>query len=202
MLPTAPVLATISNPDGDGEYVVGWTDVTGATSYQLEEAEDPEFTSPTVIYDGSASKYRVSGQGEGTWYYRVRARSPAGDSPWSNIESVEVWSDAPALASISNPDGVGDYLVARSEVTGATSRELQEADNSDLTSSAVPYTGASSQFQVYGQGTGRWYYRVRASSAGGDGPWSNTEWVGTLASMATPFRVYLRLVLHSSAGSP
>jgi hypothetical protein len=198
VMPAAPVLFAISNPDGNGTYLVDWSDVTGATTYQLEEAEDLEFTSSTVIYEGAGSQYRVTGQGGGTWYYRVRASSPAGDGPWSNVESAAVGADAPALAPISNPDG--DYFLDWSEVSGATSYELQKDDNADLTSPAIRYTRASCQYQVYGQGTALWNYRVRAGNAGGDSPWSNTEWVDLLASVATQFRVCLRLVLNSWTG--
>jgi hypothetical protein len=91
------VLAPISNPDGNGNYLVDWSDVTGATSYQLEEAEDLEFTSSTAIYEGADSEYRVTGQGDGIWYYRVRASSLAGDGPWSNTEWVDL------LASVATP---------------------------------------------------------------------------------------------------
>ena len=185
VIPDAPVLFPISNPDRNGRYVVDWSEVTGATGYELQEDDNPVFSSPTVIYDGANNEYRVTGQGDGLWYYRVRASSPAGDGPWSNVESAAVGSDAPALASVSNPDGDGEYLLDWSEVSGATSYELQEDDNPDFTSPTVRYSGADSRYQVYGQGTGLWYYRVRASHAGGESPWSNTEWVDALASVAT-----------------
>jgi titin len=180
--PAAPVLAAISNPDGDGAYLVDWNGVAGATSYRLEEDDNAGFTSPTVRYTGSSSQYQVSGQGTGRWYYRVRASGAGGDSPWSNTESVGVVPATPVLATISNPDGDGNYLLDWSGVTGATSYRLEEDDNSTFTSPSVRYNGANSQFQVTGQAGGTWYYRVRASNAGGDSPWSNDELVIVSAS--------------------
>jgi hypothetical protein len=180
VIPAAPVLATISNPDGDGEYVVNWSDVTGATSYCVEEDDNSGFTSPAVRYTGAGSEFLVSGQEGGVWYYRVRASSDGGDSPWSTWESVAVIPAAPVLATISNPDGDGEYLVDWSDVTGATIYYVEEDDNAAFTSPTVRYTGASSRYLVDGQSTGRWYYRVRASNAGGDGRWSNTESVGVM----------------------
>ena len=182
VIPPAPVLFPISNPDGNGNYLVDWSDVIGATGYELQEDDNPAFSSPTERYSGADSQYQVSGQAGGIWYYRVRASSPAGDGLWSNVEWAAVESDAPALASISNPDGDGDYLVDWTDVTGATSYELQVDDNSDFDSATVCYDEADSQFQVYGQGTGLWYYRVRAISAGGEGPWSNIQSVGVVPS--------------------
>jgi hypothetical protein len=85
-----PVLLAISNPDGDGEYLVDWNEVTGAATYQLQEDDNSAFTSPTERYYGTNSHYDVSGQQGGTWYYRVRASNPLGDSPWSGIQAVTV----------------------------------------------------------------------------------------------------------------
>ena len=178
VIPPAPELLAISNPDGNGTYLVDWSDVTGATSYELQEDDNYSFSSPTTRYSGADSQYQVSGQGGGIWYYRVRASSSAGEGPWSNVEWAAVESDAPALFAIENGDGDGDYLVDWSEVTGATSYELQEDDNPDFTSPTVRYNEADSQYQVYGQDTGLWNYRVRAISASGNGPWSNIQSVG------------------------
>jgi hypothetical protein len=88
--PDAPVLNAIANSDEDSDYTVTWLDVTGAVSYTLEEDDNADFTSPTTIYTGEGSQHAVSDQSEGTWYYRVRASSTAGDSNWSNVESVVV----------------------------------------------------------------------------------------------------------------
>ena len=118
---------------------------------------------------------------------------------WSNTEWVGVIPAAPILAAIENEDGNGWYLVDWADVTGATSYELQEDDNPDFTSPTVRYNGPNSQYDVYGQDIGQWYYRVRASNAGGDSPWSSAEWVDVLAM---PFRVCLPLVLNASTGGP
>ena len=173
--PAAPTLAPIDNADGNAEYLVDWNDVMGATSYTLQEDDNSSFTSPTVRYTGANSQYQVTGQAAGTWYYRVRASNAAGDSPWSNTQSVSVIPAAPVLAPISSPDGDSSYLVDWNDVTGATSYTLQEDDNSSFTSPTLRYTGANSQYQVTGQAAGTWYYRVRAGNAGGDSPWSNVQ---------------------------
>ncbi len=174
-VPGAPALSPIDNADGDGAYEVDWSDTTGATLYTLEEDEDPAFASPTVRYSGPESELTVSAQPAGLWYYRSRASNPFGDGPWSNVQSAGVVPGAPLLAPISNPDADGSYLVDWSDAAGATSYTLQEDDNPAFTSPAVRYSGAASQYQIAGQQTGTWYYRVRAGNPAGDGPWSNTE---------------------------
>jgi len=182
VFPAAPALLSINNPDGDGDYLVDWSEVTGAASYELEEDDNSEFTSPTVRYTGTESRFTVSAQRTGLWYYRVRASNAGGDSAWSNTVSVAVIPPAPVLSPIGNTDGDGDYLVEWSDVAGATSYLLEEDDNSEFSSPTVRYTGAVSQFQVSGRGTGLWYYRVRAGNAGGDSPWSNMERVSVLTA--------------------
>jgi hypothetical protein len=194
--PAAPTLNPIENSDGDGAYLVDWSDETGATSYYLEEDDNSAFTSPTVRHNGVSSQYQVSGQQTDQWYYRVRGSNAGGDSLWSNTESAIVLPVAPVLLSISNPEGNGDYLVDWSDVAGATSYRLEEDDNSAFTSPAVRYTGENSQFPVYGQEAGTWYYRVRASNSLGDSPWSGTE------AVTVGWRLYLPMVLRGSDSGP
>jgi hypothetical protein len=177
--PPAPTLYTISNPDGDGDYVVDWSDVSEATGYTLEEDDNPTFSSPTTRYSGSDSQWAASGQAAGTWYYRVRASNAGGESPWSNVQSVTVDAveppPAPTLYAIDNLDGDGDYLVDWSDVSGATGYTLEEDDNAAFSSPATRYSGSQSQWVTSDHAAGTWYYRVRASNAVGDSPWSNAE---------------------------
>ncbi|NIV79540.1 MAG: hypothetical protein GWN39_12540, partial [Thermoplasmata archaeon] len=175
VIPAAPVLANIENDDGDGEYLVDWSNVTGAASYQLEEDDNAAFSSPTVVYSGTASEFQVSGQGTGRWYYRVRARNAGGDGRWSNIEDVGVIPAAPVLDPIENDDRDGEYLVDWSDVAGAASYWVEEDDNPNFHSPTVRYNGVDSQFRVSEQGPGEWYYRVQTRNAGGDSPYSNSE---------------------------
>jgi len=191
----APVLSSISNPDGDGDYLLDWSEVTDANSYTLQEDGDLSFSSPLTRYEGADSQFQVTGQGVGTWYYRVRGSNDGGDSPWSNVESAAVEEpplEAPVLEPISNPDGDGDYLVDWSDVAGATSYTLQEDEHAGFYSPITCYSGAGSQYQVTGQGAGTWYYRVQASSAAGDSPWSEVQGVTLEQGW-----VYLPLVVKS-----
>ena len=93
VVPGAPQLAPIDNPDGDGQYVADWSDVVGASSYSLQEDDGAAFDSPVTRYSGPSSQYPLRNQPEGTWYYRVRASNMVGAGPWSNIESVTVWGE-------------------------------------------------------------------------------------------------------------
>jgi hypothetical protein len=195
--PPAPVLDRIINTDGDGEYLVDWSDVTGAIGYELEEDDTSEFSSPVVRYAGANNQFQVNAQETGLWFYRVRAYNADGPGLWSNTEWAGVIPAAPLWAAISNTDGDAEYLVDWADVTGATGYELQEDDNPDFTSPTVRYIGPESQYDVYGQGLGQWHYRVRASNAGGDSPWSSIGSVEVLYPVVLPFRTYLPLAIRN-----
>jgi hypothetical protein len=150
--------------------------VEGATSYTLQEDDDPNFGSPNTVYSGPNSYFAVSGHATGVWYYQVMASDGSRNSPWSNVQSVTVGAlDAPLLYDITNPDGGPDYLVNWSDVTGADWYTLQVDDDPGFGSPDTPYAGSDSSFAVYGQPSGTWYYRVRASNAGTDSDWSNVQ---------------------------
>ncbi len=90
----APELYAIDNGDGDGDYLVAWSEVTGTSHYTLEESVDPYFSAPTVVYSGTVPEFSVVGQPSGHWYYRVRPVGSAGRGPWSNEESAIVLTRA------------------------------------------------------------------------------------------------------------
>jgi thermitase len=173
--PPEPTLSPIENPDGDGDYVVNWTDVECAMSYTLEEDDSASFSTPTVRYSGAASQVTISGQGGGTWYYRVRGANLGGNGPWSDTQSVTVKPAAPILFPIDNPDGDSSYQVQWSASAGAAGYKLEEDDNPGFGSPTARYTGPATAFDVTGQEGGTWYYRVRAHNQAGDSPWSSRQ---------------------------
>lgn len=88
--PAAPVLYTIDNGDGDGNYSISWSSSEGADTYTAEEDDNAAFSSPTIVYTGANTSSALSGRDIGTYYYRVRAANAYASSVWSNIESVVV----------------------------------------------------------------------------------------------------------------
>ena len=102
-IPDIPVLHGISNPDGDGDYTVSWSPAARATSYILEEDDNPAFSSPMTQYSGSESSWTASGKETGTYYYRVGARNSWGNSGWSNVESVGVQPPTPTPTPTVSP---------------------------------------------------------------------------------------------------
>lgn len=86
----APTLNPIDNLDGDANYIVDWTDVTGAITYTLQVDDTDSFTHPTGVYTSTVSQYSETGQTAGTYYYRVKAENDTQESEWSNTEFTTV----------------------------------------------------------------------------------------------------------------
>jgi hypothetical protein len=174
-VPSTPTLLAITNPGGGGNYQVDWTDSTNASGYLLQEDDNASFASPAVRYSGPNSQASISGQGPGTWYYRVLATGAAGDSAWSNVEYVTVRPDPPTLAAISNAGQEDAYLVDWSASVAASGYVLEEDEDPAFGSPKTRYMGTSTQYQVTGQGDGTWHYRVHATNAAGSSAPSNVE---------------------------
>jgi subtilisin family serine protease len=171
-LPAAPTLEAISNVDGDGNYLVNWDDVPNTTSYQLREDDNAGFATPTTIYSGVPSQYSVTGQGSGIWYYQVKATNNAGESDWSNIQTVSVKPEAPIMDPIVNPGETDAYTLTWSISTGADGYLLQQSPDITFTLPVTRYLGTYTRYRVTGQDGGDWYYRVLAYNVAGNSLWS------------------------------
>jgi hypothetical protein len=120
--PKAPILNTITNADNSSNYILNWSAVTGALSYTLQEANNTDFTTPTLRYTGQVTTFEIHDQPIGTWYYRVGASNIAGDSDWSNVESTVVMNVAGDLFTASPyvPVEYDGYFLAELQSEGAS----------------------------------------------------------------------------------
>ncbi len=173
-IPAAPTLDAIDNPDCGDDYIVAWSSVADATGYELQEDDDPTFSSPITVYQGPNTSKQVTDQSLGTFYYRVRAVNCRASGPWSNVESTYVLPP-PTLNYIDNPDCDGDYAVSWSSVADATGYELQEDDDSAFSSPTTVYRGSDSSTLVRRKAPGMYYYRVRCYSPACSSAWSGTR---------------------------
>ena len=85
---TAPLLQRVKWAD-DGGYVLSWTPIVQATSYEVQVAESPEFEpfESEIIYRGEVAELYLPPDTPPHRYYRVRAinvlYAPHNPSPWS-----------------------------------------------------------------------------------------------------------------------
>ncbi|HEY2962164.1 MAG TPA: hypothetical protein VGJ37_07080 [Pyrinomonadaceae bacterium] len=61
-----------------------------AANYVLESSSSPDFTDPETIYSGPRTNVTLYGQGDGDYFYRVKAVLCCNSSDWSNGVAVRV----------------------------------------------------------------------------------------------------------------
>jgi hypothetical protein len=95
-IPDAPMLNTITPPGANPSYTINWNSVLSVTSYVLQRATSASFADATEVYSGTGTSTNIDSQGIARYYYRVQARNQYGNSPWSNVQWVDVrWEQEP-----------------------------------------------------------------------------------------------------------
>jgi len=89
-LPEMPDLKPIDNSDRDDEFTVEWLAALRATSYELQQDDNAEFSSPDTVYQGAALRFSCSSQPAGTHFFRVRGVNDVGEGVWSQVRAVFV----------------------------------------------------------------------------------------------------------------
>ena len=151
-IPYQPTLNPISNPDGDGNYYVTWTEQPSrlADTYVLQEATNAAFTAGLRnVCTTSQQSCLVSSRPAGTYYYRVRGHNSWGYVEYSNVEeATALLPDTPTLNAIDNADGDGTYSVTWSAAARATSYTLQEDTDSAFGSPTIVYNAAGQSWSA------------------------------------------------------
>ena len=89
-VPERPNAIDYPATDPDGNFMVSWSSVSGATSYTLQRATTAAFSAATEVYTGSATSYNQTALGNGTSYYRVASNNSCGSSNWSVGSAIRV----------------------------------------------------------------------------------------------------------------
>lgn len=180
-VPETPVLMPISNPDGDGTYVIRWASVPWTEDYLLQEARDSSFSIALQSSSVLSTSYEVTDRGAARYFYRVQARNYSGSSPWSDLESVDVrWelepnnSDQEANGPLQSeieyygyPDDEKDYFGFKTDMAGAISIEVRNHTGKEVQLQLF-YQSATDEnrkahdleppFQIDYVGPSGWYY--------------------------------------------
>lgn len=195
----APVLATINNSGGITGYPVSWGIVSGATSYELWEDDNDQFTSPIMRYSGDGLQWSATNMPAATYYYRVRACN-TGCGAWSTVRSVSV-CDVPNEVLLIGPENDTTFYFDPPKLF------WQETLNADAGYEIIVYqddyndpeiTGYSSSsvppaagYDIPNQASltdGLWHWRVRGvNHCGGKGTWSGPHYFRYYgATLTTP----------------
>lgn len=85
-----PVALTTTFPNGQNSWQLSWTSSEGATGYEIQESNDPNFGAATSTPVGQVTTLAITKQPtfNNVFYYRARSFVGTVASEWSNVISV------------------------------------------------------------------------------------------------------------------
>jgi len=92
----------------------------------------------------------------------------------------------PVLNDLPEHDYDGEYVVNWQPSVNATFYTLQESTEPSFSAPNIIYEGDSTFFVVSGKSDGIYYYRVRASNATSNSPWSEVRWIEVIHPPGIP----------------
>jgi YHS domain-containing protein len=172
--PQAPVLtATLLNSAtaGNGQVVLNWNSVAGATSYTVKYGTSAG-TYPTNVAVGNVTTRTVTGLTNGTTYYFVVvANNSAGPSGNSNEKNAIPQISVPAAVVLNSAiAGNGQVVLNWNSVAGATSYTVKYGTSKGIYPSSI-LAGNLTTRTVTGltNGTNYYFVVVANNSAGPSG---------------------------------
>jgi hypothetical protein len=201
---TAPTGLTPADGASDQptDLTLAWNSVAEATSYDLQVADDASFSKAmTLLVDEqglAATSFAVSGLADdATYYWRVRARNDGGTGPWAaqTFSTIATAVEAPGAVTLSSPaDGAADVpttlTLAWQTTANTESYRVQVAEQDDFAAPVIDEAGltdTSLAVEALEHGA-TYYWRVRATNAGGDGPWSAVRRFTTVTNVSVDDR--------------
>lgn len=79
----SPKLTGPVAPVHDGNFTLRWNNDAAGVPLVLEQSGSADFAVTAEIFRGTGTSFAVSGLGQGTWYFRLRADDGANVSAWS-----------------------------------------------------------------------------------------------------------------------
>ena len=196
--PMAPPQPALMSPEDGATGVatgptLAWQASSGATSYRLQVAREPDFGSLLADQGGIAgTSYTLGGlANDSTYHWRVQASGEGGLSAWSCVRSfrtVALPPVAPPQPALMSPEdgatgvATGPTLAWQAS-GGATSYRLQVAREPDFGSLLADQVGIEGTSYTVGglANDSTYHWRVQASGGGGLSAWSSVRSFRTVA---------------------
>jgi len=179
--PVVPTGFTVPSSDDNGVFGVSWTEVTDAAGYEVEIADNSEFTN-SRIEETINTSLDVTLAEEGDYWLRVRAVDGDLVSEWSGVESIKI--EFPAEPEELSPDSPANFTVPSSDsdgvfratwtAVGASGYEVEIADNAEFEGASLEET-TSAGLDVTLTEEGEYWLRVRAVEGELGSEWSEAK---------------------------
>lgn len=165
--PTTPASISVPSSSTNGAYTITWGVAGGSVArYELYEATNSSFSGEVIVHNAAALSVALSGRGNGTYYYRVRACNASGCGPHragANSMYVTLPPGTPSSISVPTMSGSASHTISWGAASGVvTSYQLFEATNPSFSGETQAYGGTGTSIALSGRETGTYYYRVRA----------------------------------------
>lgn len=192
--PATPALS--SPPDNeltcDDTPAFDWSDVTMATSYNLQVDDNANFSSPVINANPTESTHTPGTPlALGSYYWQVRAANQCGGSAYTSSWRLTIIA-TPSTPSLSSPND-GEVTCDTtptfnwSDMPMASGYSVQVDNNSGFSSPEINQnTSASDYTPGAALPAGTYYWRARATNKCGESSWSAARTVVILVPLAAP----------------
>jgi Fibronectin type III domain len=185
---------------------LSWTNgSTAQTGVKIERSTDDVIFTQIAVAAAGAVNYSDTGlSASTTYFYRVRATNPSGDSPYSNVASATTQAPPPPPTA---PTSLSATAASSSQInlawtntsTAQTGVKIERStDNVIFTQIAVAGGSAASYSDTGLSASTTYSYRVRATNAAGDSAYSN---VASAMTQSPPTTATPTLVQHVSSST-
>lgn len=171
-----------TSTDIDGAFSVSWNSATSATSYSLYQSLNGG--SWTTVTSGNFTSKALSGKGNGSYRYAVKACNSSGCSGLKTSASFTVLHPPKTPSSLSLPksDFDGSFNMNWSASSTTTRYELREKVNTGSWKT-IGTNFKSTSYTRSGRGSANYQYGVRACNTSGCSSW---RYSGTLTNTLMP----------------
>ncbi len=187
-VPTNP-FPSVSSSGNVLNTSLSWTNMSGASSYDLEYANNPSFSSSNTFgalssnafNSGTFSNYNTD------YFWRVKSNGASCSSAWSSSNSFKTMYPSPTMTLPANGqlcvpmNAIFDWA----DVPGATGYEINIATNSNFLINNIvnsqTYTNSAAAY-LFNNPSSTFFWRVRAKDANNSSDWSLTRSLVTAIS--------------------
>lgn len=162
-----------------------WEPAVFASHYQLQIGTDPNFVNPPLLdIDVYSIQYTLPDSildYSSQYFWRVKSKNSQENSDWSEVRSFTTQIEPPAPPALISPENEGEQvdlapLFVWYESLTATSYTIEISSDSDFSTIVTTISNLNdTSFELSGgflASLTQYWWRMRASNAGGPGLWS------------------------------